>query len=96
MLLLMFLNFIFGLSVDLFYVIWMKAVNKDNAVAAVLASMLMALCSIFGFVSIVGHWYYSIPYLVGLGTGTYVGMRFQELKAFTKMFEWLKYILRRQ
>lgn len=69
-------NFFLGVAVDLLYVLWIKAVADDKRFYAVLWSVLISICSLFGFLNAVDHRWLSIPYIVGLGTGTYLGMIF--------------------
>lgn len=69
-------NFSLGVAVDLLYVLWMKAVADDKKPHAVLWSVLISVCSIYGFLNAVDYRWLTIPYIIGLGVGTYIGMLF--------------------
>jgi len=74
MLLLWVFSFVLGVCVDLFYVLWIKAVSNNNIMKAVFWSVAISVCSMAGFLNAVDKRWLSVPYIIGLGTGTYIGM----------------------
>ena len=81
MIALWFLSFLLGLCVDLFYVLWMKAVAHDYRWRAVFWSVSISICGLFGFMNAVDDRWLSVPYIIGLGTGTYLGMVLEKKKS---------------
>lgn len=59
---------------DVFYTRWVLHVSLGQKWAAALCSMLIGLCGLVGLTAVVQDHWAAIPYLLGLGCGTLVGM----------------------
>lgn len=68
--------FFFGFILDFMYVMWLKAVNADNIFLAGLASVLVALPGLLGYLEITLNRKMMFPYLLGLFFGTVASVTF--------------------
>jgi hypothetical protein len=66
------LAFLCGFVIDLGYVYWMRYVADGKRGRAALASMLVTAPMLVGITSVVHNGLLAIPYLCGLGVGTYI------------------------
>ena len=66
--------FLYAMILDIIYVFWFLNVIKKNKLLAASLSMFMAAPAINGFLEIVDNRILQIPYLIGLGTGTVIGI----------------------
>lgn len=63
-----------GLAIDLFYVGWFKSIAADAPLDAAGYSVLIGACGLVGVTSVVKNNWHALPWLLGLGAGTYLGM----------------------
>lgn len=63
-----------GVAIDLAYVAWMRGVSDRQPVRAALASMAIGACSLLGLTGVVADHWLAVPWLLGLGVGTAVGV----------------------
>lgn len=66
--------FLCAVCVDLFYTRWVLNVGEGKKLRAALASMGIGAASLAGLTSVVADKWMAIPYLLGLGAGTVLGM----------------------
>lgn len=66
--------FLLGACTDVGYVLWLGAVKRRSYVISVLMSMCLGGISLFSFVSVDTNRLLAIPYLLGLGFGTFLGL----------------------
>lgn len=67
--------FLFGVLVDVSYVLWMSATVAKSKIKAGAASVLIAAPAVFGVTAIVDSRWLSLPYFAGLFLGTVLGIR---------------------
>lgn len=65
----------FGFLIDLLWVFYILFATKKLYLAASGASMASAVPSIFGYFEMYEVRWLTVPYLLGLGVGTYVGLK---------------------
>lgn len=67
---------VFSLAVliDVLYVLWFVAVNERSVIRASLSSIAIGACGFISISSAIKNSWMAIPYLLGLGVGTAVGM----------------------
>lgn len=58
------------------WALYIQFVTADRKFIASICSMFMGLPAIFGFINIYDNHILAIPYVVGLGVGTYLGLTF--------------------
>ena len=63
-----------GFAIDVFYVLWIDAASRYKYAQGAVTSMALAACSMFGWFAAYDNNWLSIPYLLGLGTGTVAGI----------------------
>lgn len=84
------LNFLAGFLIDVFYVLYYKSVSENNRPLAVVCSMAI---SGFGALGVMAYMKASvwlvIPYIVGLGAGTYFAMLLGPLQ---RRWKWLSFL----
>lgn len=66
--------FMSAFVLDLLYVLWFHAIETKRVFQGVVSSMLLGACGLYGTVSAVGNRWLAIPYLLGLGAGTALGI----------------------
>lgn len=62
----------FGFLIDIMWVGCVTQVAAGNRVRASVYSMLLAAPALFGYVEVMQDRWMAVPYLLGLGSGTYV------------------------
>ncbi len=67
--------FLAGVLLDVLWVGYAKGVQQENAYKAVGCSMAMGACSVAAIGATVASPLLAIPYILGLGTGTLLGMK---------------------
>jgi len=67
--------FCFGFLIDFLWVFYILFVTKKLYLMASGASMAMAAPALFGYFEMYEVRWLTVPYLFGLGFGTYVGLR---------------------
>jgi len=72
--------FSLGLSIDLLYVLYIRAVTKRTKIKAGLLSVGVAVPALLGTINVYDERSLIVPYMVGLFTGTYLAMLFEEMK----------------
>lgn len=72
------LAFSYGFLIDLAYVCYIKATQKNYAFYAASASVAMAAPSMLGILSAINNHWMTIPYFVGLFLGTFVALKRSE------------------
>lgn len=70
--------FAFGFTIDLAYVLWVRAVANGKSLLAGCASVLIATPALFGYVEVYENRIMAIPYLAGLFCGTVVAVKRKE------------------
>lgn len=63
-----------GIVVDVIWVLWMNAVQKEWPLRAGFWGMMTAAVGILATVDIISNYYNAIPYLVGLFIGSWGGV----------------------
>lgn len=71
--------FSFALVIDVMWVLYILTVSKNKRFLASIVSMMMGAPAIFGYLEIVNNVMMSIPYLIGLGVGTLVGLKLHDV-----------------
>jgi hypothetical protein len=66
--------FMGGFLVDLFYVYWIAAVEKESPYRAGTFAVMIAACSTFSFLDIVNQRWLVVPYFAGIFAGTVMGV----------------------
>jgi hypothetical protein len=67
--------FLSGFALDFLYTRWFLNVASGKALKATAASMGIGALGLVGVTGVVGSHWLAIPYLLGLGLGTYVGVK---------------------
>jgi hypothetical protein len=67
--------FVAGFLLDLIYTQWLLHASEGHRYRAAGASMAIGALSLLGVSSVVVDHWAAIPYLAGLGLGTFVGVR---------------------
>lgn len=71
-----YLTLFFGAAlIDVCYVRWFRAVTDKKQFLAVAYSMLIGGCGLMGVTGVVSNYWLAIPWILGLGAGTLIGMR---------------------
>ncbi len=70
--------FLFGVIIDVMWVLYILATSQKRIFLAALVSMAMAVPAIFGIVEIVDDKIMAIPYVLGLGCGTVAGLKLHD------------------
>lgn len=65
------LIFLSGFIIDIFWTLYIKSVSENKKLSAAIYSTLQGLCQTFFIFSFVNDFYYAIPWLTGLFSGTY-------------------------
>lgn len=68
------LSFLLGFCVDALYVFYTNSVTKDRILLAVFWSMAISVCGIVGWINALDDRKLLVPYVIGLGAGTYAAM----------------------
>jgi uncharacterized protein YebE (UPF0316 family) len=66
--------FLLGLSIDVFYTLWVLAVSNGRRVLAGLFSVLLYIPSLLGLLNIIDDHILAIPFCLGLFFGTILGI----------------------
>ncbi len=66
--------FVYGFSIDFMSVLYVRGVQKNDYVLAVVANLLWTLPTLLGILSILANKKLITPYLVGATAGTVVSM----------------------
>ncbi len=66
--------FAYGSMIDVMWVFYILMTSRQHIGGAVIISMLMGIPAILGYMSIVDDRKMAVPYIFGLGFGTYLGM----------------------
>lgn len=66
--------FVVGVVYDLLYIAWFNSVQVRSPTKAAIGSMLLTTLSLFGFVNVIDSIWLAIPYVLGLGTGSFLGV----------------------
>lgn len=69
------LVFLAGVLLDVLWVGYAKGIQQENALKAMSCSMAMGLCSVLAIGATVTTPMLAVPYILGLGVGTLVGMK---------------------
>jgi len=64
--------------IDVMWVFYIIATNRKKKILAALCSIGIGAPALFGVLSVVENVWFSIPYLLGLGTGTIIGMHLND------------------
>ena len=72
------LVFVFALLIDVLYVFWFMAITEKKRWWAALMSVMLGGCALFSVGSVIRNTWMAIPYLVGLGIGTVIGMALKD------------------
>ena len=68
-------TFLYGILIDVLYVVWIHAVSVNRKHIASFATVGIALCGSLGTLGIVDNRWMLLPYLLGIYCGTVAGMR---------------------
>jgi len=68
--------FFAGFLLDILYTVWIRDVTEGRAWRAAAASMSIGWLGLLGFLSAVVDLRYGAFYVMGLGAGTYVGVKY--------------------
>jgi hypothetical protein len=71
--------FFLGLSLDLAYAWYIKAVHAGHKLKAGILSVMVALPALFGFVEVYDDRIAAIPYCLGLFCGTILALHFEPI-----------------
>lgn len=66
--------FTFAFFVDVFWVLYILVVSQRKKMQSALVSVLMGAPGLFGVLGVIDNRIMAIPYLIGLGAGTYAGL----------------------
>ncbi len=66
--------FVLGFLIDILYIAWMYSTQQNNYLLAVLSTVSISACSLFGFINVYDDRVLAVPYLIGLVLGTIVGI----------------------
>ena len=69
------LVFLCAVALDVFYTRWVLHISRGDRWQAVFASMCIGGAGLVGVTSVVNDRWLAIPYLLGLGAGTALGMK---------------------
>lgn len=70
------LVFLAGVLLDVLWVGYARGVQEKNAAKAVGCSMAMGLCSVLAIGAAVTSPLLAVPYILGLGAGTLIGLKY--------------------
>lgn len=59
---------------DVLYVSWISGVVSKNAYKACISSMAIGACGVLGVTSVINSRWAAIPYVLGLGAGTWLAI----------------------
>lgn len=68
----------YGILIDVIWVFYILHVNDRMKVRASILSSMMAAPALFGFIDVISNKFLAVPYLLGLGIGTFTGMTLHE------------------
>jgi len=74
--------FFVGVGLDVIWVLWMSAVEKEWPIRAGFWGMATAAVGLFATIEIVHDWQHAVPYLVGLFFGSYIGVFLKKKKKY--------------
>lgn len=66
--------FLYGFALDVFYLLWLNAIDKMQVWRASLWGTILGAVTLFATVDVVHNPLQSIPYLAGMFVGSVVGM----------------------
>lgn len=69
-----------GICLDIIWVFWMNAVEKDWPIRAGFWGTATAAVGLFATIDIVHDWKHAVPYLAGLFFGSYAGVLLKRKK----------------
>lgn len=68
-------TFVAAFAVDILYVLWVSAVSDERPLRSATYAIAIGACGLIGLLQAFDNRWLSIPYLLGLGCGTYVGVK---------------------
>lgn len=69
-----------GIGLDIIWVLWMNAVEKEWPLRAGMWGMATAAVGLFATIDIVHDWQHAVPYLAGLFFGSWAGVLLKRRK----------------